>query len=325
MCRQNGSKANQTYRMYTQIKMSVNAIINASNLDINKVSFGDIRISKTNGSKSVPIKYNGQNFQMRIPKLQYPMGVSIKETENGTNYTMLASLRGCDSYAKERAPEEAGEIGQMYNFLRDLEEQVLQLAITNAGRWFPLGRDGKPRKEDTIRDSMKSIVSPSVERAGPNSPWLPNGKYPPSFRMKVPVYDGKVNMDAVDMANRPIPLNTDNLESVFPKRMEARFIVSPSIYVSGQGFGVTWRISYAQVSAQAKISAAQLFEAEEDALEEEPEETKVNLTERFEAEAPVEEESKFVASPSAPPVAEVKAAPPAPAKPSKRRVVGAAI
>ena len=296
--------------------MSVNAIINASNLDINKVSFGDIRVSKTNGSKSVPIKYNGQNFQMRIPKLQYPMGVSIKETENGTNYTMLASLRGCDSYAKERAPEDAGEIGQMYNFLKDLEEKVIKTAVEKSVSWF-----GRARKEDVLRDSMKTLVSPSVEKQG--AEWVPNGKYPPSFRMKVPVYDGKVNMDAVDMANRPIPLTTENLETVFPKRMEARFIVSPSIYVSGQGFGVTWRISYAQVSAQAKISAAQLFEAEEEAEEEE--ETKENLTQRFETEAPVEESTFVPASPSAPPEVEVKAAPPAPAKASKRRVVGAVI
>lgn len=296
--------------------MSVNAIINASNLDINKVSFGDIRVSKTNGSKSVPIKYNGQNFQMRIPKLQYPMGVSIKETENGTNYTMLASLRGCDSYAKERAPEDAGEIGQMYNFLKDLEEKVIKTAVEKSVSWF-----GRARKEDVLRDSMKTLVSPSVEKQG--AEWVPNGKYPPSFRMKVPVYDGKVNMDAVDMANRPIPLSTENLETVFPKRMEARFIVSPSIYVSGQGFGVTWRISYAQVSAQAKISAAQLFEAEEEVEEEE--ETKENLTQRFETEAPAEESTFVPASPSASPEVEVKAAPPAPAKASKRRVVGAVI
>jgi hypothetical protein len=297
-------------------RMSVNAIINASNLDINKVSFGDIRVSKTNGSKSVPIKYNGQNFQMRIPKLQYPMGVSIKETENGTNYTMLASLRGCDSYAKETAPEDAGEIGQMYNFLKDLEEKVIKTAVEKSTSWF-----GRARKEDVLRDSMKALVSPSVEKQG--AEWVPNGKYPPSFRMKVPVYDGKVNMDAVDMANRPIALSTDNLEAVFPKRMEARFIVSPSIYVSGQGFGVTWRISYAQVSAQQRVTAAQLFDAEED-VEEEDQETKENLTDRL--EAVVQEEPKFVPqSPSAPPETEVKAAPPAPAKASKRRVVGAAI
>ena len=298
--------------------MSVNAIINASNLDINKVSFGDIRVSKTNGSKSVPIKYNGQNFQMRIPKLQYPMGVSIKETENGINYTMLASLRGCDSYAKERAPGDAGEIGQMYNFLKDLEEKVIKTAVEKSTSWF-----GRARKEDVLRDSMKSLVSPSVEKQG--AEWVPNGKYPPSFRMKVPVYDGKVNMDAVDMANRPIPLTTENLEAVFPKRMEARFIVSPSIYVSGQGFGVTWRISYAQVSAQQRVTAAQVFEAEEDAGDE-PEEkpTVAQLLAAMNApeEAPAEESAFEAEIPTATPAAPP---PPTPAKQARRRVVGAAM
>jgi hypothetical protein len=298
--------------------MSVNAIINASNLDINKVSFGDIRVSKTNGSKSVPIKYNGQNFQMRIPKLQYPMGVSIKETENGTNYTMLASLRGCDSYAKERAPADAGEIGQMYNFLKDLEERVIKTAVEKSTSWF-----GRARKEDVLRDSMKTLVSPSVEKQG--AEWVPNGKYPPSFRMKVPVYDGKVNMDAVDMANRPIPLTTDNLEQVFPKRMEARFIVSPSIYVSGQGFGVTWRISYAQVSAQQRVTAAQVFDAEEDADDEpvaKPSVAELLAAMNAPEEAPAEESAFEAEVPTAAPVA---APAQTPAKPARRRAVGAAM
>ena len=203
----------------------------------------------------------------------------------------------------------------MYNFLKDLEEKVIKTAVEKSVSWF-----GRARKEDVLRDSMKALVRPSVEKQG--AEWVPNGKYPPSFRMKVPVYDGKVNMDAVDMANRPIPLSTDNLETVFPKRMEARFIVSPSIYVSGQGFGVTWRISYAQVSAQAKVTAAQLFDAEEDAGEED-EEARPSVAERLEEAA---QESAFVPdSPSAPPASEVKAAPPAPAKPGRRRVVGAAI
>jgi hypothetical protein len=301
---------------HNQIKMSVNAIINASNLDINKVTFGDIRISKNNGSKSVPIKYNGQNFQMRIPKLQYPMGVSVKETENGTNYTMLASLRGCDSYAKERAPTDAGEVGQMYNFLKDLEEKVIKTAVAQSKSWF-----GRERKEDVLRDSMKSLVSPSVEKQG--AEWVPNGKYPPSFRMKVPVYPNDkgvptVNMDAVDMANRPISLTPENLESVFPKRMEARFIVNPSIYVSGQGFGVTWRISYAQVSAQARVSAAQLFEPEE--TEDVPQAVQIPQ----ENDEQVHEEESVFETPPAPAPAPVPATP-APAKVARRRPVGAAM
>jgi hypothetical protein len=293
--------------------MSVNAIINASNLDINKVSFGDIRTNKTNGSKSVPIKYNGQNFQMRIPKIEYPMGVSIKQTENGINYTMLASLRGCDSYAKERAPAEAGEVGQLYNFLKDLEDKVIHTAVEKSSSWF-----GRARKEDVLRDSMKALVSPSVEKQG--AEWVANGKYPPSFRMKVPVYDGKVNMDAVDMANRPIPLTTENLETVFPKRMEARFIVSPSIYVSGQGFGVTWRISYAQVSARQRVTASQLFEAEESEESVQVPTEESNETQE-EEEQTQEESTPVVQAPAPAPVPQT----PAPVKTARRRPVGAAI
>jgi hypothetical protein len=305
------------WRVYNTAQMSVNAIINASNLDINKISFGDIRINKTNGSKSVPIKYNGQNFQMRIPKIEYPMGVSIKETENGINYTMLASLRGCDSYAKERAPVEAGEVGQLYNFLKDLEDKVIHTSVEKSSSWF-----GRARKEDVLRDSMKALVSPSVEKQG--AEWVANGKYPPSFRMKVPVYDGKVNMDAVDMANRPIPLTTENLETVFPKRMEARFIVSPSIYVSGQGFGVTWRISYAQVSARQRVTASQVFEAEEESEEtvQVPTEESVQVEEEEQIQ---EEETPKQSTP----VQALAPAPvpqtPAPVKTARRRPVGAAI
>jgi len=194
----------------------------------------------------------------------------------------MASLLGCDSYAKERAPADAGEIGQLYNFLKDLEERTIRTAVEKSKLWF-----GRERKEDVLRDSMKSFISPSVEKV--NGEWVPNGKYPPSFRMKVPVYDGKVSMEAVDTANKPIALTPENLESVFPKRMEARFVVSPSIYVSGQGFGVTWRVSYAQVSPGQRVTAAQVFDAEEE--EDAPAESEAPAPESSaEIQVPTEEE-----------------------------------
>lgn len=283
--------------------MSVSAITPVSTLDINKITFGDIRVSKNNGSKSVPIRYNGQNLQMKIPKMQYAMGVSIKETENGTNYSMIASLRGCDSYAKERAPDGLGEIGQLYNFLKDLEERVIKTAVEKSKNWF-----GRERKEDVLRDSMKSFISPSVEKV--NGEWVPNGKYPPSFRMKVPVYDGKVSMEAVDTANRQLALTPENLDQVFPKRMEARFVVSPSIYVSGQGFGVTWRISFAQVQPSQRMTAAQVFEPEEESEQE----VTVPVESAFE---PEEQEAAPAPTP-------VLAETPAPAKTTNRRRVTAA-
>ena len=231
--------------------MSTPAIVSAVNLDINKVSFGEIR-QNAKGGKSVPVKYNGQNLQIRVPKSMYPMGVNIKENDNGMTYQMSLTLKGCDPYAKERAGTEAGEHGLLYNFLMDLQEKLLQTANTQSVKWF-----GKARSRDVLLDTMKQFISPSVEKV--DGAWVPSGKYPPSFRMKVPVYNGEVSMDVVGTDGKPVAVDLDNLPTIFPKRCEASLVVSPSVYVSGQGWGVTWRITYARVAPPQKMSAADVF------------------------------------------------------------------
>jgi len=277
--------------------MATIAIVSSSNLDVNKVSFGDIRLNKA-GGKSVPIKYNGQPLQIRLEKSAYPMGVNVKETENGTSYTMSLTLKGCDSYAKERAGPEAGSVGVLYNFLQDLQAKVLESAEVSSVKWF-----GKTRSRSVLEDTMKQFISPSVEKI--NGEWVPSGKYPPSLKMKVPVYDGRVAMDVTDSQGRPVELTTDNIQQVFPKRVEASVVVSPGIYVSGQGFGVTWRVSYAKVSPPQRTTAADIFR---DEIEQE-----VNTT----TAAPIQqagfEEETEQEEISVPMMEETPTAPPAPA------------
>jgi hypothetical protein len=237
--------------------MATNAIITSANLDISKVTFGEIRMNKA-GGKSVPIKYNGQNLQFRVPKMMYPMGINIKDTDSGaTTYQLSATLKGCDPYAKERASADLGDVGNLYNFLLDMQEKLLDTAAANSGRWF-----GKTRDRNVLSALMKSFISPSVEKV--NGEWVPSGKYPPSFRMKVPVYDGVVSMSVVDGTGKPVEVDTENIAGVFPKRVEASLAISPSVYVSGQGFGVTWRVTHARVSPPNRLTAADVFADEID-------------------------------------------------------------
>jgi hypothetical protein len=285
--------------------MSTNAIVPQSTLDFNQVSFGDVRLNKA-GGKSIPIKYSGQNLQIRLEKSTYPMGVNIRENENGTTYTMSLSLRGCDAYAKERAGADAGTTGKLYNFLLDLQESVLQHATKNAKKIF-----GKDRSLEVLRDTMKSFISPSVEKV--NGEWVPTGKYPPSLKMKVPVYSGDVAMDVTDHLGKRVEIDVDNLATVFPKRCEASIVVSPSIYVTGTGFGVTWRITYAKVSPPQRTTAADVFR---DEIEEEQRTAVAAPTVIEESAAPAyeEEESQPQEEVSVPVVAA-----PAPAAPVSRR------
>lgn len=288
--------------------MSTIAIVSSSNLDINKLSFGDIRLNKA-GGKSVPLKYNGQPLQIRLEKSVYPMGVNVKETENGTTYTMNLTLKGCDAHAQERAGAELGSTGVLYNFLHDLQGKILDTAEASSVKWF-----GKARSRPVLEEMMKKSISPSVEKI--NGEWVASGKYPPSLKMKVPVYDGRVAMDVADGQGRPVEVTTENIQQVFPKRVEASIVVSPSIYVSGQGFGVTWRVSYARVAPPQRTTAAQIFADEiEQEIKGEP------LVETQEEEEQEEVTVAYVEAPSAPPVTptQVAPAPVAPAAPAKNR------
>ena len=249
--------------------MSATAIVPSETLDINRVTIGEIRANKA-GGKTVPIRYNGQNFQVRIPRIFYPAGVVTRTDDQGkSSYSLLASLKGCDTFVKQRAGADVGEIGQLYNFMLDLQEKIIQHAITNSGKWF-----GKSKSEAVLRETMKPILNPSVEKV--NGEWVPSGKYPPSLRMKISVWDGQVSLDAMDPNGESIAVTLDNIESVFAKRMEGRMVIAPSIYVTGTGFGVTWRVVLAKIFPPTRMSAKAAFadikEPEEDTAREEAEE-----------------------------------------------------
>jgi hypothetical protein len=289
----------------TTINMATSAIIPSENLDINRVVIGEIRNNKA-GGKTVPIKYNGAPLQVRIPRIHYPAGLIVREDEKSgqRNYTMLASLKGCDPYAKERSTD-GTEVGQFYNFLTDLSEKIVQHSIANSGKWF-----GKSKSEAVLRETMKPILTPSVEKI--NGEWVPNGKYPPSLRMKISIWDGQVGMDAVDANGAMIELTESNLEQVFAKRVECRMVLTPSIYVTGTGFGVTWRVVHAKVFPPSRVGAKAAFadiKEPDEPVEEKPTET---TEEDLEAEAEAEETARAVTPPAAP-------APVAPAAPKKAR------
>lgn len=299
--------------------MATPAIISASNLDINNVTFGDIRLNK-NGGKSVPIKYNGQLLEIRVPRLRYPMGVKVKATNDGkTKYSLSASLRNCDPYAKERVQGTVDELQTLYNFVLDLQEKLVNTATTNSAKWF-----GKSRDKAVLTALMKQSLNPSADLV--NGEWVPNGKYPPSLVMKVPVYpknDGQgvsIAMSLVKGTEQVELTDVKTLEACFPKNVEAAVVVAPSVYVSGQGFGITWRITNARTTTPKRVTASDIFR---DEIEEELRGGGDSGTKVEEEYQPEEEEQHYEEV-----VEETPTAPPAPtpsaSAPANRRRRGAA-
>lgn len=268
--------------------MSTNAIVSVTNANSALLSFSEAKRNKQ-GGLGVSFKYDNQNFSLRLPRMAFPGGLLQREDEKTGNvsYSLIGSLKGCDPYAKARSVGD-DDMSKLYNFLLDLQEKLILAAAENSTKWF-----GKKRGEESIRDSFneRSILSVSSDKVGDE--YTPNGKYPPSFRLKIPVYDGRISMDVVDSSTKPVLLTLESLRSVFPKGVAANLIVSGSVYIIGQSFGVTWRVSMAQVFPQTRLTAASAFEAV--AEEEAPTETEEAPAQETPAEeAPVTESSPAV-------------------------------
>jgi hypothetical protein len=233
--------------------MSTTAIVPAHEVQVTEVTLSEPKVNKA-GGKGVQLKYAGQPFQLRLPRTKFPAGLISREdaASGNVNYSLIASLKGCDPYGKERSTDP--EMGPVYNFMLDLQELLVNWASENSAKLF-----GKKRSVESVRDSFKNLLSVSTEKQGDE--YVPNGKYPPSLRLKVPVYDGRVTMDAVNSQMIPYHLTVDSLKSVFPKYVEANLVISPSVYVIGQGFGVTWGVKYAQVFPPSRLTAASVFSA----------------------------------------------------------------
>jgi hypothetical protein len=232
-------------------------ILSPNKIDMSKMNFV-VGQAKAGRNPPINMKHDGQNFQIRLPaKVQIPSGVWVREdAQNGSkSYTLSVPLKGCDPFGRERSTD-GSETGAIFNFLLDLEDAVVQQAFENSTKWF-----GKKRSMEGIRESFAKIVSTSSDLV--NGERVPNGKYPPSFRVKIPVYDGSVKSDIADGNGNPIYATPDSIVSVFPKGISASLVMSGSIYtISGGSFGVTWKLTFARVYPQSKLTAKDVFKDE---------------------------------------------------------------
>jgi hypothetical protein len=241
--------------------MATYAVVNTNKLEMENVSITDGKRNTKKGL-SASILYSKQVVSFRLPSMAFPGGLLQREdSSNGSvSYSLIGSLKGCDPHGKARATGD-DDMSKFYNFLLDLKEKIIKAATENSKKWF-----GKEKKEDSIRDSFndRSILSVSSDKVGDE--YVPNGKYPPSFRVKIPVYDGRISKDfeVVDSSARPIAVTLDSLRSLFPKGVKANLVVSGSIYIVDQSFGISWRVTMAQIFPASRVAATNVFEAVED-------------------------------------------------------------
>jgi hypothetical protein len=229
------------------------SIIKATNLDLNKVSFSDVK-TDNHGRKMVYVNYNGGKILVQTPKMYVPNGIKRWRKKDATDnkddsFEMELSFGGEDKEDKNSI-----EIREFHNKLEQFDEMVKKTIMAKSKEWL-----GKPKVSmETIEDAY---YSPSVK--------IPTDKdgvvldYPSRIRAKL---DRERESDSDNFTGRflsnkrfktpvlmfneskeQIEMNESNFDAVVPKGSQV-ICVLELVYLS-----ITSKVSAKWKLVQAKV------------------------------------------------------------------------
>lgn len=229
------------------------SIIKAVNLDLNRVSFSDVK-TDNHGRKMVYVNYNGGKIMVQTPKMYVPNGVKRWRKKDAVDnkddsFEMELSFGGEDKEDKNSV-----EIKEFHNKLEQFDSLVKNAIMSKSKEWL-----GKPKVSmETIEDAY---YAPSVkiptdkdgnildypsrvrakldrEREGDSDNFT--GRFLSNKRFKTPVL-------MFDESKNQIDMNESNFEMVVPKGSQV-ICVLELVYLS-----ITTKVSAKWKLVQAKV------------------------------------------------------------------------
>lgn len=137
---------------------------------------------------------------------------------------------------------------EFMNFLHKLDLKTFEMATNNSMSWF---------KKQINPDLLKRMYNPCIKHNNTN--------YPPVFRMKLPVYDGKFNGDIFEAKTR----QELDMNAIQPNVNVECIIELKGIYFRQNDFGISWVIRQVKVHPSEKLTGY-CFEDTDDDSDAEP-------------------------------------------------------
>lgn len=228
------------------------SIIKATDLDLNKVSFSDVKVDN-HGRKMVYVNYNGGKIMVQTPKMYVPNGIKRWRKKDAADnkddsFEMELSFGGEDKEDKNSV-----EIRKFHEKLEHFDSLVKNNIISKSKEWL-----GKPKVSmETVEDayyspsvkiptdkdgnilSYPSRVRAKLDRERDESDNF-SGRFLSNKRFKTPVL-------MFDESKNVLEMNENNFDMVVPKGSQV-ICVLELVYLS-----ITTKVSAKWKLVQAKV------------------------------------------------------------------------
>ena len=207
--------------------------------DINNIEFSEVKINKEYKAKMVYVNYIKNDIKhwitLQTPMMNIPYGLSIYPKENGGNkYVVSLSFGNIEN-------------NQMYEAFSKLDKLVFDTAKSQSVAWF--GIPQKKATDDKIEDKISKLVTYSKNKETGE----PNTKYPPTFKVNIPVKNGELDCLFFNTKKEKIDVKPEDLENLISKGSKAKAIIEASVMWIGTKTSLTWKIVQMMVEEKTSL------------------------------------------------------------------------
>jgi hypothetical protein len=232
-----------------------NEIILPKNFDISRLSYG-VPKQQTTGCKTIFLNYSGKQLYMQTPEMKAPFGISVWPSDNG----------GPDKHVIElsfEGRELRESVEQFFQSTQAIDKRLLQDAMDNSQTWF--------KKKYPSIDVVEALYTPTVKYSKDRETGEINTRYAPTFKMSLPLKDGKFQFPCYGAHRSEIDLH-EVIQSGHSKGARVQAIVQLSaVWIVGTKFGLMWKVRQLKISEPVRLAGYAFQPTEEDVPDEDDE------------------------------------------------------
>jgi hypothetical protein len=218
------------------------SLVKAKNVDTSKISFSAPK-SLDNGAKLVYVNYNDGRFSVQTPWMTMPWKMGVFTEGDYPKYSIDMSFRGMD---------ENPDIKGFHDKFKELEQTIIDGGHKNCAAW--LKKDPKTSKE-----VIEALFNPILKVSKDKESGMPDGKWPPIMKLKVPRRDGTWEFKLFDKDGTEYKINDTeepvDVEELFVKNTRVRCIIQcVGLWIASGNYMCQWKVTRAEVDVPKTYS-----------------------------------------------------------------------
>lgn len=214
--------------------MATSSISLPIDVDVSKLTLAP-PISLDNGGKIIRLLNNGKPLVFQTPVMNCPYGVSCYDFDKNPNAKHTMNLSFKEGHDDLRL------------MLERLDERLITDGFDNSMSWF--------KKKLATKDVVEALYAPIIKFSKDKDTGETNTKYPPTFRLQVPMKDGKIACEIYNTKKEKVEMSS----TVMKGAKIAAIVQCSGIWIAGGKFGCNFKIVQMRVTLGASTLKSYAF------------------------------------------------------------------